>query len=123
MSIYLLQVLKPPVCVIEKIERLFYSFLWGGSTVNKRIHWTSWHNITFPKSEGGLDIRSLKDILNTFTAKLWWQFDTCKSLWARYMRLKYCTNHIHHNITPKPHDSTTWKRLIDERVAVGQQIR
>ncbi|EOY03267.1 Uncharacterized protein TCM_018055 [Theobroma cacao] len=40
--IYLLQVLKPPACVVEKIERLFKNFLWGDSTGNKRMHWTSW---------------------------------------------------------------------------------
>ncbi|EOY25447.1 Uncharacterized protein TCM_016753 [Theobroma cacao] len=96
MPIYLLQVLKPP---------------------------TAWHNITFPSSEGGLDICSLKDFFDAFSTKLWWRFDTCQSLWARYMRLKYCTGQIHHNIAPKPHDSATWKRLIDGRVTASQQIR
>ncbi|EOY06655.1 Uncharacterized protein TCM_021311 [Theobroma cacao] len=80
--IYLLQVLKPPVNVIEKIERLFNSFLWGGSTECKRIHWASWNNSTFPCTEGGLDIRSLKDIFGAFTTKLWWRFHTCNSIWT-----------------------------------------
>ncbi|EOY02245.1 Uncharacterized protein TCM_016772 [Theobroma cacao] len=58
---YLLQVLKPPVTVIEKIERLFNSFLWGDSNDGKKLHWTAWSKITFPVSEGGLDIRNLRD--------------------------------------------------------------
>ncbi|EOY19200.1 Retrotransposon, unclassified-like protein [Theobroma cacao] len=123
MPIYLLQVLKPPACVIQKIERLFNSFLWGSSMDSTRIHWTAWHNITFPSSEGGLGIRSLKDSFDAFSAKLWWRFDTCQSLWVRYMRLKYCTGQIHHNIAPKPHDSATWKPLLAGRATASQQIR
>ncbi|WRX23680.1 Reverse transcriptase domain - like 10 [Theobroma cacao] len=43
LPIYLLQVLKPS----------------GDSLDSKQKHWTSWNKVTFPSSEGGLDIRSL----------------------------------------------------------------
>ncbi|EOY26436.1 Uncharacterized protein TCM_028053 [Theobroma cacao] len=53
MPIYLLQILKPPMTVIEKIERLFNSFLWVGSIACKKTHWVAWSKISFPCLEEG----------------------------------------------------------------------
>ncbi|EOY21064.1 Uncharacterized protein TCM_012376 [Theobroma cacao] len=119
LPIYLLQVLNPSVSVIEKIERLFNSFLWGGSTDSKKIHWASWAKLTFPGSEGGLDIQSLNDVFEAFSAKLWWQFQACSNLWTQYIRTKYCTGKNPHTIITKPHDSPTWKRMISGRDKSG----
>ncbi|EOY09179.1 Uncharacterized protein TCM_024576 [Theobroma cacao] len=94
LPIYLLQVLKPQVSVIEKIDILFNSFLWGDTLDSKHIHWSSWNKVTFPSSKGGLDIRSLQDVFEAFSAKLWWCFQTCSSLWTRYMKAKYDTDKI-----------------------------
>ncbi|XP_017981034.1 PREDICTED: uncharacterized protein LOC108663047 [Theobroma cacao] len=69
------KVLKPPICVIERIDRLFNNFLWGGSAGTRKIHWASWHKITLPSNEGGLDIRGLGDVLKAFSMKLWWRND------------------------------------------------
>ncbi|WRX29825.1 Ribonuclease H domain - like 10 [Theobroma cacao] len=66
------EVLKPPISVIERIDRLFNNFLWEGSAGTKKIHWASWHKITLPSNEEGLDIRSLGDVLKAFSMKLWW---------------------------------------------------
>ncbi|EOY06960.1 Uncharacterized protein TCM_021522 [Theobroma cacao] len=120
---YLLQVLKPPVTVIEKIERLFNSFLWGDSCDGKKLHWTAWSKITFPVSEGGLDIRNLRDVFEAFSLKLWWRFQTCNSLWTRFLRTKYCLGRIPHLVQPKLHDSQVWKRMIVGRDVALQNIR
>ncbi|XP_017980994.1 PREDICTED: uncharacterized protein LOC108663020 [Theobroma cacao] len=65
-------VLKPPICVIEKIDRMFNNFLWGGLAGTRHIHWSAWHKITLPSSEGGLDIRDQGDVCEAFSMKLWW---------------------------------------------------
>ncbi|EOY25449.1 Uncharacterized protein TCM_016755 [Theobroma cacao] len=111
MPMYLLQVLKPPVVVIEKIERLFNSFLWGDSTTDKRMHWVAWHKLTFPCSEGGIDIRRLNDVSDAFTMKLWWRFQTCDGLWTNFLKTKYCMGQIPHYVQSKLHDSQVWKRM------------
>ncbi|EOY32398.1 Uncharacterized protein TCM_040298 [Theobroma cacao] len=77
----------------------------------------------FPGFESALDICSLKDVFKAFSAKLWWQFHTCSNLWTQYMRAKYCNGQISHTIITKPHDSSTWKRIISGRDKTGQQIR
>ncbi|WRX14697.1 Reverse transcriptase domain - like 10 [Theobroma cacao] len=123
LPMFLLQVLKPPVVVIEKIERLFNSFLWGDSTNGKRIHWVAWHKLTFPCSEGGLDIRRLIDMFDAFSMKLWWRFQTCDGLWTKFLRTKYCMGQIPHYVRPKLHDSPVWKRMVKDREVVIQNTR
>ncbi|WRX16205.1 Reverse transcriptase domain - like 10 [Theobroma cacao] len=123
LPMYLLQVLKPPAIVIEKIERLFNSFLWGDSNEGKRMHWAAWNKITFPCSEGGLDIRNLNDVFDAFTLKLWWRFQTCDSLWTQFLKTKYCLGRIPHYVHPKLHDSLVWKRMIRGREVAIRNIR
>ncbi|EOY17515.1 Uncharacterized protein TCM_042331 [Theobroma cacao] len=123
LPMYLLQVLKPPAIVIEKIERLFNSFLWGDSNEGKMMHWAAWNKITFPSSEGGLDIRNLKNVFDAFTLKLWWRFYTCDSLWTHFLKTKYCLGQIPQYVQPKLHDSSIWKRMIGGRDVAIQNIR
>ncbi|WRX28180.1 Reverse transcriptase domain - like 10, partial [Theobroma cacao] len=123
LPMYLLQVLKPPMLVIEKIERLFNSFLWGDSNESKRTHWAAWNKITYPCSEGGLEIRKLTDVFEAFTLKLWWRFQTCDSLWTQFLRTKYCLGQIPHYVQPKLHDSQVWKRMVVGRNVAIQNTR
>ncbi|WRX28178.1 Reverse transcriptase domain - like 10 [Theobroma cacao] len=123
LPMYLLQVLKPPVTVIERIDRLFNSFLWGDSVENKKMHWAEWAKISFPCAEGGLGIRKLEDVCATFTLKLRWRFQTGNSLWTQFLRTKYCLGRIPHHIQPKLHDSHVWKRMISGREMALQNIR
>ncbi|EOY14356.1 Uncharacterized protein TCM_033752 [Theobroma cacao] len=123
LPIYLLQVLKPPVCVLERVNRLFNSFLWGGSAASKRIHWASWAKIALPVTEGGLDIRSLAEVFEAFSMKLWWRFRTTDSLWTRFMRMKYCRGQLPMQTQPKLHDSQTWKRMLTSSTITEQHMR
>ncbi|EOY25454.1 Uncharacterized protein TCM_026877 [Theobroma cacao] len=123
LPIYLFQVLKPPVCVLERINRIFNSFLWGGSAASKKIHWTSWAKISLPVKEGGLDIRSLAEVFEAFSMKLWWRFRTTDSLWTRFMRMKYCRGQLPMHTQPKLHDSQTWKRMVASSAITEQNMR
>ncbi|EOY17513.1 Uncharacterized protein TCM_036737 [Theobroma cacao] len=123
LPIYLLQVLKPPVIVLERINRLLNNFLWGGSTASKRIHWASWGKIALPIAEGGLDIRNVEDVCEAFSMKLWWRFRTTNSLWTQFMRAKYCGGQLPTDVQPKLHDSQTWKRMVTISSITEQNIR
>ncbi|EOX99830.1 Uncharacterized protein TCM_008793 [Theobroma cacao] len=118
-----MQVLKPFICVIEKIEQLFNNFLWGGSASSKKIHWAAWNKITLPSSEGGLDIRGLGDMFEAFSMKLWWRFQTCNSSWSKFMKAKYCYGRIPRYTQPKRHDSQTWKRMLACCPVIEQHMR
>ncbi|WRX25598.1 Reverse transcriptase domain - like 10 [Theobroma cacao] len=123
LPIYLLQVLKPPICVIEKIDRMFNNFLSGGSAGTRHIHWSAWHKITLPSSEGGLDIRGLGDVFEAFSMKLWWRFMSSNSILTLFMRTKYCTAQISRYFQPKVQDSQTWKRMLASCTTAENYIR
>ncbi|EOY32335.1 Uncharacterized protein TCM_040145 [Theobroma cacao] len=123
LPIYLLQVFKPPTCVIERIDRLFNSFLWEGSTGTRKIHWASWHKITLPSNEGGLDIRGLGDVMQAFSMKLWWRFLTCNSIWTHFIWSKYCASQIPRNVKSKLWDSQTWKWMLASCSVIEQFTR
>ncbi|KAL0355214.1 UNVERIFIED_CONTAM: hypothetical protein Sradi_3968300 [Sesamum radiatum] len=84
MSIYLFQVLNPRISTIQKLEQLFAKFFWGSNSQKRKIHWTKWHNICFPTDEGGLGIRNLRDMITTFSYKLWWRLRLNNSLWSEF---------------------------------------
>ncbi|VFQ73006.1 unnamed protein product [Cuscuta campestris] len=85
-------------------------FWWGGGN---RHHWISWEKLCFPKEEGGLGIRDLKSLEDSFSLKLWWKFHQDNGLWARLMRSKYWREG---DIWEALTDSPVWKRIsrIDE---------
>ncbi|XP_075483871.1 uncharacterized protein LOC142524032 [Primulina tabacum] len=70
MSIYLFQVVQPPLAVLEKLEIAFNSFLWGSRPLEKKWHWARWSRACLPVAEGGLGFRRLKDLVDSFSIKL-----------------------------------------------------
>ena len=70
MPMYLLQVLKPPKAILIALGWIFNSFLWDKTQEAKRIHWTAWKRDCFPTNEGVLGVRSLGDMVKTFSCKL-----------------------------------------------------
>ncbi|EOY03243.1 Uncharacterized protein TCM_017949 [Theobroma cacao] len=109
---------------LKRSERLpLWECLRAVFTDTRKVHWPSWQHNTCPSSEDGLDIRSLSDVFEAFSMKLWWRFQTCTSLWTRFMRDKYCTSRIQRQIQPKLHDSQTWKWMLASCPVTKQHIR
>lgn len=88
--IYLFQVVQPPLAVLGKLELIFNSFLWGSRPLGKKWHWATWSRACFPASEGGLGFQRLKDIVDSFSVKLWFRLRQGSSIWVRFMLRKYC---------------------------------
>ncbi|KZV28471.1 hypothetical protein F511_03274 [Dorcoceras hygrometricum] len=88
--IYLFQVIQPPIGVMNTIERIFNSFLWGSRPNDKKWHWASWSRACLPVREGGLGFRRLKDIVTSFFCKLRFRLRQGSSLWASFLLRKYC---------------------------------
>ncbi|KAF5798708.1 hypothetical protein HanRHA438_Chr07g0306431 [Helianthus annuus] len=74
LPIYYLSLYKAPVEIVEQIERLMRSFLWGGSNGVNKMHWVSWDIVTSPKSDEGLGISRLSDVNIALITKLAWRF-------------------------------------------------
>lgn len=65
-----------------------------------------------PLQEGGLGVRSLKDICEAFSYKLWFRFRDQNSLWADCIQVKYCRNVYPGDARHKNTDSLIWKRML-----------
>ncbi|GAA0144869.1 reverse transcriptase [Lithospermum erythrorhizon] len=114
--IYYLQVMQMPAEVYGKIERLFNKFLWDG------IPWCKWSQVCAPYEEGGLNIRSLEDIRNTFLHKMWVRLREGTSLWSKFMMSKYCRKY-HPKMAPvHPSHSRVWKNLHKVREEAEEHI-
>ncbi|KAL2498245.1 Uncharacterized protein Adt_23795 [Abeliophyllum distichum] len=111
LPLYLLQILKPPKAVLKKLESIFARFLWDSKDHTHRLHWKRWKDLCLPTEEGGLGFRRLQDLVDTFSLKLWWLFRSQRSLWAQFLRGKYCQG-THPILATVPYyASPVWRRL------------
>ncbi|KAF5186301.1 hypothetical protein FRX31_024113 [Thalictrum thalictroides] len=71
--------------------------------------WVAWGKITMPIEDGGLGIRPLKLILQSFRMKATWNILTSSSLWSTFMRNKYIQGKTVRNIVLTSKASKTWR--------------
>ncbi|XP_019172513.1 PREDICTED: uncharacterized protein LOC109167899 [Ipomoea nil] len=87
---YTMQTTLVPRGVIQSIERLIRSFLWGANEGERRCNLVNWNTVTRCKSNGGLGIQKLEEMNTAFLAKLGWRLIIEEdSLWAKVFRSKY----------------------------------
>ncbi|XP_027156573.1 uncharacterized protein LOC113757588 [Coffea eugenioides] len=111
MPVHLLTAASPPKGVIVALERVFADFLWGTSGFGTRFHWIRWEALCRPREEGWIGLRGLKDVHDSFSVKLWWNFRQQASLWAEFMAGKYCAG-LHPCLAEaSQRGSLTWKRI------------
>ncbi|VFQ98687.1 unnamed protein product [Cuscuta campestris] len=97
-----------PKSIIHTLNRYMANFLWGQKEGSHKHHWVRWAQITKPEVEGGLGIKSLKDLQQAHTLKLWWKARNDIGIWGPYVRASYMkTGIMKERIT----DSPTWKRI------------
>ncbi|XP_073024477.1 uncharacterized protein [Primulina eburnea] len=121
--IYMFQVVQPPLAVMERLENVFNDFLWGSRPLDKKWHWARWSRACLPVSEGGLGFRRLKDIVESFSIKLWFRFCQGSSLWAKFMMRKYCQLVHPAFVSADGLISPTWHRLLKIRARAESGIR
>lgn len=77
-----------PNSCIKELERLFAAFLWSGPELNTRKAKLAWHVVCRPKSEGGLGLRSLKDVNTVSVFKLIWRLLSARnSMWVQWVHM------------------------------------
>ncbi|XP_027172427.1 uncharacterized protein LOC113772083 [Coffea eugenioides] len=123
MPLHILAASTPSKAIFGLLEKTFANFLWGASEGGLRFHWIKWEQLCQPYDRGGAGLRSLRDVFDAFSMKLWWQFRLRKSLWAEFLHCKYCPNFHPCSADVSPGSSWTWKRLISIQGVAEQQIR
>nr|XP_027101811.1 uncharacterized protein LOC113722787 [Coffea arabica] len=67
----------------------------------------------YPVDEGGVGFRRLQDIYTAFSFKLWWNFRKGYSLWASFMKAKYCRLLHPCQVEIRSMDSAIWRRMVN----------
>ncbi|XP_056860006.1 uncharacterized protein LOC130494489 [Raphanus sativus] len=79
-------VFRFPSCCIKEIEQLCAAFLWSGPELKTTSAKVAWQNVSKPTAEGGLGIRSLKEVNLVCGLKLIWRMLTGDSLWSKWVQ-------------------------------------
>lgn len=122
---YSMQSMLLPVGVIQSIEKLIRSFLWGSSEGNRKTHLVNWDTVTLPKANGGLGIRRLEEMNHAFLAKLGWRILRDEnSLWIQIVKAKYSASTKDCDLwQPKRGMSNAWKGILKSRYILRKGIK
>ena len=80
-------VFRLPSKCIKEVEQLCASFLWFGPVLKTSGAKVAWRDISKPKAEGGLGIRSLKEVNKVYGLKLVWRLMLGTSLWSKWIQI------------------------------------
>ncbi|XP_074304136.1 uncharacterized protein LOC141638690 [Silene latifolia] len=87
---HVLAVVPIPVSICTKIESLILAFWWSRSANHRSIHWLSKDVLQAPKSEGGLDFKSISVLNQASLLKQFWRIQRFpRNLTARVLTSKY----------------------------------
>ena len=84
---YWAAVFRLPNQCLKEIEQLCASFLWSGPTLKATGAKVAWKSICKPKEEGGLGIRSLKEVNKVYGLKPIWRLLLGESLWGKWIKV------------------------------------
>ncbi|XVF14883.1 hypothetical protein REPUB_Repub09cG0099300 [Reevesia pubescens] len=72
---YTMQSSKLPCSVINEIDKMNRSFLWGGTNEQRKIHLVKWDVVCREKKKGRLGIRKTNFMNSALLAKLGWKLE------------------------------------------------
>ncbi|XP_071909763.1 uncharacterized protein [Coffea arabica] len=71
--LHLLVAVSPPKSVLATVERFVANFLWGSDEGGSKHYWICRKDLCAAKEEGGVGLRSMADVVDAFSIKLWWR--------------------------------------------------
>ncbi|KAF7826344.1 ribonuclease H [Senna tora] len=105
------KILKGVINQIEKMER---SFLWGSTAEKRGLHQIRWDKICLPRNCGGLNFRKMESMNKAFLFKIAWNLVSKRNnLCAEIIKGKYGTSdHPLAVLRSKPTDSRLWREIV-----------
>ena len=87
---YVMQSARLSWSLCDKLDRKVQRFLWGGSTMQRKPYLVAWKVVTKEKEEGGLGLRSIRQLNSAYLMKLRSRLQTeDTALWTRVLKEKY----------------------------------
>ncbi|KAJ9682385.1 hypothetical protein PVL29_018325 [Vitis rotundifolia] len=88
--IYQLSLFRMPKLVAKRLEKIQRDFLWGGGSLEKKIHLINWEVVCTQKAKGGLGIRKIETLNKALLGKWIWRFASDRDiLWKKVIGTKY----------------------------------
>ena len=110
-------VFRLPSKCMKEIEQLCASFLWSGPVLKTTREKLAWKEICKPKSEGGLGIRSLKEVNKVYGLKLIWRLLSGDSLWGKWIKSYLLKKRSFWEVKSKSQvGSWMWRKVLKLRV-------
>ncbi|CAN1177290.1 Putative ribonuclease H protein At1g65750 [Linum perenne] len=79
-----------PSDTCKEIDKRIWSFVWGSSSEERKVHLVSWETICTPKDKGGLGLRHSKVLNLAYLTKLAFLFFRNPDLlWVKVLQGKY----------------------------------
>ncbi|CAL1353205.1 unnamed protein product [Linum trigynum] len=106
-----------PMNVCRSLDQINRSFIWGETDEKQKLHLVPWQRLLAPKQNGGLGIRSTREVNLAMLAKGRWRVIKEKeTLWTQLVRSKYGKEQTHLNLLrPVQGSSFTWSSLTKAR--------
>lgn len=113
-----------PKSCLDTIESMCSAFLWSGSPTITHKEKVSWDDVYYPKEEGGLGIRKLRDTSFAFALKLIWRlFSQTGSFWVSWTREYLLKNSTYWDVKEGSLGSRVWRKLLKLRPLAYSYLR
>ena len=90
MPIYQLSLFRMPKIVARRLEKLQRDFLWGGGSLERKVHLINWEAVCAQKEKGGLGIRRIARLNKVLLGKWLWRFAFEEDkLWKKVIMEKF----------------------------------
>lgn len=122
---YAMQTTLLPVGICDRIDRKIRGFLWGSNGNKRKCHLVRWDLVTRSKDEGGLGIRTSRDMNLAFLGKMGWRVLKEKDrLWTEVLRQKYANGSTCiDSLTAKKGSSNLWRGITTALPLIKEGIR
>ncbi|XP_019152396.1 PREDICTED: uncharacterized protein LOC109149189 [Ipomoea nil] len=110
---YAMQTMFLPKGVCDAIDKTTRNFLWGGDGTKRKTSLVNWDTVTLPKEEGGLGIKSMRNMNLALLAKLGWRIlKDGTNTWSQILSCKYMkAERSMDRMKRKRNDSNIWKGI------------
>ncbi|XP_026455541.1 uncharacterized protein LOC113356584 [Papaver somniferum] len=88
-SIHNMAVYKWPRKFVLQCERAIRNFIWTGDANTRRSFVVGYDKVCTSYEEGGIGLTSMTMMNKSLIMKLWWQINTSKKKWAKYLIAKF----------------------------------
>lgn len=106
-----------PVDFLNEIESICSTFLWSGSPHQSHKTKVAWAELFYPKDEGGLGLRRLRDSSTVFSLQLiWLLFTLAGSLWVSLVQHYLLRDGSFWDVKNDQKGFWIWRKLLNSEI-------